>query len=64
MTYQKNIERYFTGMVVARVVRSDGVVVGSEYFCGYPFETERHKFKRAHKWADELIKVLEKYEAI
>lgn len=63
MRYQKLISRDVYGDITAEVVRvEDGSTAGIEFFIGYPFESEKHKMKRAHAWADGLIGILEEYE--
>ena len=64
MKYKKEIEMFYTGTVVANVRREDGTSAGHEYFQGFPFETDENKMRRAHKWADNRIALLEKYETI
>lgn len=61
-TYTKKINRFFTGMVVAEVRRQDDSAAGLEHFQPLLWESDEHLMKRAHKWADDLIDILKKYE--
>lgn len=59
--YTKKVKRDDTGIVLAHIIK-DNLRHAHQSFLGYPFETDKHKLKRAHKWADKMIKLLEKYE--
>lgn len=60
--YKKTVTRSFVGTITVSIEDDLGRCCGVEFFDGYPFESEESKFKRAHKWADNLIQTLMKYE--
>ncbi len=62
MKYRKEIKRSFTGLVTVSIIDNKGSNHGLEFFHGFPFESEEGKLRRANKWADKLITLLEKYE--
>ena len=68
VTYKKNIERTHTGMLIAHVYRynenNERHTVGLNFFGNFWFESEERSFKRAHKWADNIISVCQEHEVI
>lgn len=69
MKHYKEIEITDTGMIVARVYCEDGRRTALEFFgngfldqfISSPERTEKHCLE-AHKWADKMIEVCDKYE--
>lgn len=71
MKYYKEIEITCTGMIIARVFCVDGRRTGLEFFNTGFLDQSRNKQapehieKRcieAHKWADKMIEICDKYE--
>jgi len=65
MEYRKEITVTPLGSVNVSVIALDGRDVGSDTFIGM-FNTNRsveRRCKKAHKWADERIKVCKRQEA-
>lgn len=69
MSYSKKIKSTDTGMVIVEIHNINGIDINgtrcSLKFFSSVFDTQKaleKKFKRAHKWADERIKILEKGE--
>lgn len=58
--YRKEIQLTPSGMVIARVYRRD-ISSGYSFFHGL-FDNTEKRFQKAHKWADNLIELCEKYE--
>ena len=63
MAYKKTIRITSTGMVVAIVHSYDGRRTGLEFFSS-PFNGLERRCEKAHKWADNHIKICEKQEVI
>ena len=61
---RKEIEVTSTGMVIARVISNDGHVSGLEFFNGVfsSNKSVKRSCRRAHAWADERIKLVDKEE--
>lgn len=64
MNYRKDIEVTSTGMVVAKVMDSDGRVKGLEFFSAFirTNKAVEKQCKKAHKWADERIAICKRQE--
>ncbi len=50
------------GQISADVSRENRTCIDIKFFNRFPFESDEHIFKRAHKWADKLIETCKKYE--
>jgi hypothetical protein len=61
--YRKQIQITFTGMVVAKVFFKKDRPVGLQFYNSI-FDSKKRRFLKAHKWADQHIKLCEDYETL